>query len=354
MRILYAFHSHHAGGIEQHLVTLMQGMHNRGHQVAFAGPQDSWIMDRLREQALTGWHVPYHGFFDPYSLLRLARLTRLFQPDLLHGHANRGTHYAGLVSRLTGIPCIATAHSTNACKHFGRAIHIIAVSDATRAFLISEGYDSKRVTTVHNGIAMPPRPTALIDLRGELRLPTNTRLVGVVARFIRDKGQDLALAALAQLDPTVHLILIGDDATPWGAKMRDQAVASGCGARVHFMGFRADAVQLMSSLDCLWAPSRRESLGIALIEASAQGVPAVATRVGGHPEVIIDGVNGLLVPPSDADAIAQATRRLLASDRLRISIGQAARARYSQAFTLAGMLTRTEQHYHAMLDTATA
>ena len=352
MRILYAFHSHGAGGIEQHLVTLMQGLRDRGHAVAFAGPKDSWIMDRLREQGLTGWHVPYHGFFDAYSLLRLASLTRRFQPDLLHGHANRGTHYAGLVSRLTGIPCIATAHSTNAGKHFGRAARIIAVSDAARGFLIDEGYDPNRVATVHNGIAMPARPAAPIDLRSQLRLPANTRLVGVVARFIRDKGQDLALAALAKLDQTVHLILMGDDATPWGAAMRDQAVASGCGERVHFMGFRADAVQLMSALDCLWAPSRRESLGIALIEASAQGVPAVATRVGGHPEVIIDGVNGLLVPPNDADAIAHATRQLLASDALRMSIGQGAQARYQQAFTLAGMLARTEQHYRATLDTA--
>ena len=256
-----------------------------------------------------------------------------------------------MISRLSGIPCIATAHSTNAGKHFGRAARIIAVSDATQGFLIGEGCDAARVATVHNGIAMPPAPAATVDLRRELRLATSTHLVGVVARFIRDKGQDLALAALAKLDPSVHLVLIGDDATPWGAAMRDQAAASGCGERIHFMGFRADAAQLMCSLDCLWAPSRRESLGIALIEASAQGVPAVATRVGGHPEIITDGINGLLVPPNDADAIAEATRRLLASEVLQTSIGNGAKARYEQAFTLAGMLDRTEQQYRATLDT---
>jgi len=270
--VLFVFHSHICGGIEKHLLTLMQGLSSRSYRTAFAGPGDSWLMDQVRAHHLSGYHLPMHGMFDLWSALRLATLARRLDVDLIHSHATRGTRYARFAGALTGTPVVSTAHSTNAGKHFGGANRIIAVSDAVADFLAAHGYDRGRIVVIHNGVSdICGTPTAC-TLRKELGVPQDRPLIGLVGRFIRDKGQDIAIEALSRLSVPAHLAFIGDHATPWGRDMRLRSDSAPTCDRVHFVGFRDDVREQLADLDLLVAPSRREALSLTLIEAAAPGL----------------------------------------------------------------------------------
>lgn len=349
MRILFVLHSHSYGGAEMHLSELARGLAACGHEVAFAGPADSWLAERFRAAGFACYHLPMHGFFDAWSMVKLAWIARHFGADLIHGHLTRGAFYAGIGGRLAGVPAVATAHSTNAGKHFGRAQRIIAVSRAVADFLVGEGYDPARVTVVHHGVADPLLVALRPVLRAALTLPAGAVLCGIVARLVRAKGHDLAIDALADCPEPIHLVLIGDDSTPWGRAMRERAAARGVAQRVHFLGFREDAPQCMRELEMVLAPSRREALSLTLAEAAAAGLPVVAARVGGIPEVVADGETGLLVPAEDAPALAAAMRRLADDPGLRAQLGAQGRARYLRQFSLETMTEATEAVYRQVL-----
>jgi len=350
--VLFVFHSHICGGIEKHLLTLMRGLSRRGYRTAFAGPADSWLMDQVHAHGLSGYHLPMHGMFDLWSALRLATLARRLDADLIHSHATRGARYARFAGALTGTPVVSTAHSTNAGKHFGGADRIIAVSDAVAAFLASRGYDRESILVVHNGVPDIRRVPGARSLRQELGVPPDRPLIGLVGRFIRDKGQDIAIDALSRLSVPAHLALIGDDATPWGRDMRLRSQSASARHRIHFVGFRDDVREQLADFDLLVAPSRREALSLTLIEAAAAGVPAVASRIGGIPEVILDGETGILVAPEDPASLARAIDALIADPALWTRLGQAARRRYEERFSLQPMLDATEEVYLSLLPAA--
>ena len=349
MKPLFVLHSHGRGGAETHLFALAQTLSRRGHRPAYAGPADSWLMKRFRAAGFPGDALPMHGFYDPVSMFRLAWIARRRGADLIHGHLTRGARYAGIGGRLTGLPVVATAHSTNAGKHFGRADRLIAVSGAVQRFLVQEGYDAERISVVYNGAADPLTLPVQSTLRPTLNLPDRAVLFGILARVLRDKGQDVAISALAHCEPRVHLALIGDPETPWGSAMREQVRIAGVAGRVHFLGFSDTAPQLIRELDGLIVPSRREALSLALIEAAAAGLPVIASRIGGIPEVVVDGETGLLVPSEDAAALAAAMGRLAADPALRERFGLNGRARFLRQFSLETMADRVEAVYRQAL-----
>ncbi len=352
MKVLHILHSHHLGGAERHALTLMTGLRARGVAVAYAGQAGSWLSRAVQAEGIE-WHpLPMRGFYDLRSMWRLGRLLRRSGADLVHGHLTRGAHYAAIGGRLAGRPAVATAHSTNAGKHFGGLDHIIAVSDAVRDFLQGRGYAAGRITRIHNGVPdqPPPDPAARAALRAALAIPPQRVAVAGVARFIRDKGQDIALRALARLgEPAVHLYLIGDAGTPWGREMQGLAAELGLGERVHFLGQRDDVAAVLGAMDAVVMPSRREAISLSLLEACSLGLPVVASRVGGIPEVIEDGRSGLLVPAEDDIALAAALGRLAADPALRRQLGEAARARFLARFTAARMVEATARLYERVL-----
>ena len=349
MKPLFVLHSHGRGGAETHLFDLAQTLSRRGHEPFYAGSADSWLMERFRAAGFPADPLPMHGFYDAISMLKLAWIARRRGADLIHGHLTRGARYAGIGGRLTGLPVVATAHSTNAGKHFDHADRLIAVSGAVRRFLVQEGYDARRISVVYNGAADPLTRPVQSTLRPRLHLPADAILFGVLARFLRDKGQDVAISALAHCEPRVHLALIGDPATPWGLAMREQARTAGVAGRAHFLGFSDTAPQLIRELDALLVPSRREALSLALIEAAAAGLPVIAARVGGIPEVVVDEETGLLVPSEDAAALAAAMVRLAANPALRARLGSNGRSRFLRQFSLETMADGVEAVYRQAL-----
>lgn len=349
MKILMVLHSHDCGGAERHALQLMEGLRARGHEPVFAGPMDGWLGDQVKAARLRWHHIPLHGFADLPSVWRLARLARRESADLIHGHLTRGAWYAGWSAKLAGVPSVATAHSDNARRHFGRARRIVAVSQAVADFLARQGYDTARIRMVHHGIqdiAARLPADARETTRQSLGLPAGEPCLLMAARIVPAKGHDTALKALAKLAHRPWTLLVaGDHRVDLGPQM--QALASGLGLaeRVHFLGQREDVPALLAAADVLLAPSRREALSLTLLEASACARPIVASRVGGIGEVVEHGASGLLVPPDDPAALAGAIDTLLGDAALAARLGARARQRFEADFTEDAMFDRTIDVY---------
>ena len=339
MRIIHVLHSHGYGGAENHALIMMKGQRARGHDVMYAGRRDSWLGQACQAEGLPVTDLRMAGLFDLVSHVKLWRLVRTWQPDIIHGHLVRGSSYAGLAGHLNKRPlAISTAHATTAVKHMQRCAHIIAVSRAVQDNLSRHGYPLGKTSVVYNG--MPDGPDADRQaLRRELGIQDNCFAVVNAGRFIRDKGQDLLVhAAMAQADPNVRLYLIGDPATDFGRAVKALPQSTD---RVHYLGYRKDVQRILPAFDAYALASRREAFPLSLVEAFAARLPVAATTVGGVPEVILHEETGLQVPPDDAPALAQAITRLSQDAGLSTRLADAGRAYYAQHLTDAIMVDNT-------------
>ena len=267
---------------------------------------------------------------------RLAKTLRARRIDVVHMHSS-GPLFTGTVAAiLARVPGrVYTEHGrrwpdgarTMRIERLllSRVGAVTAVSEASAANLRRYlRVRAPKLRVVLNGIEDPATIPAAPppDLFGEAAGPT----IGYIGRMEHVKGVDVLLDAmrvLADRFPSLRLLAVGDGSREDNLKRR--AAELGLAGRVQFTGLRADAMAILRGLDALVLPSRSEGLPITLLEAFALSVPLVAARVGGVPEFVEDGVTGLLCPPEDPAALADALTRLLASPDLRRGI--AARAR---------------------------
>lgn len=226
---------------------------------------------------------------------------------------------------------------------------VICVSEAVRRVAVRrEGLDPGRTVVVHNGIAPRPRtpPDRVASLREELSIPPDAPVVGLVANLNRSvKGVDRFIEAMPLiLDevPDARFVVIGRGSGL--ASLRRQARREGLEGRAIFPGYREDVDAFYDMMDVSVLTSLTEGLSITLLESMDHGLPVVATRVGGNPEVVVDGVTGHLVPPDRPDRFADRVVRLLRDSELRERMGKAGRARVREAFGL----TRAARRYAAV------
>jgi glycosyltransferase involved in cell wall biosynthesis len=325
---------------------LARAARDAGHEVAFVSPSEGPFVELARHEGFAADVIPLAGALDLAAIARLRR--RLRGIDVVHTHAHFSVNVAARIAgRLASARVLAHMHIENAfragpTRHLQVALDnatarlcfaIVAVSDATRAALVRQGYPADRVVTVRNGIdaAEPTQPVRLADG------PT----VLEVARLAEVKGQRVLLAALRDVDATA--VLVGCDLERGGAyeaELRREAERLGVAERVVFAGQRDDVPGLLAGCDVLCLPSTAEGLPLVVLEAMAQAKPVVATAVGGTPELVVDGETGLLVPPGDARALAEALGTVIADRELARRLGDAGRRRVLAEFSLSAMTDR--------------
>jgi glycosyltransferase involved in cell wall biosynthesis len=225
----------------------------------------------------------------------------------------------------------------------------IAASDAIRAMLVADGIEAGRVVTVHEGIdvdrvvAEPAAP-----IHAEFWLPTHAPLVGNVAALVPHKGQRHLIEAAALVVrevPDARVVILGEgELRPaLERQIRDLRLDK----HVILAGFRPDVLAFHKGFDLFVLSSVTEGLGTSLLDAMASSKAIVATRAGGIPEVVVDGVTGLLVPPRDHHALAAALVRLLKDPALRERMGRAGFERVGTSFSAARMVDETLSVYRA-------
>jgi glycosyltransferase involved in cell wall biosynthesis len=228
---------------------------------------------------------------------------------------------------------------------YGRNAAVIAVSESVARSIRSRRAPVEVVTHGADLAGVRRGAAARATARDELGLSADDVVVGTVANFTVKKDQATLLRAMAALGrdrPTVRLVLVGSG--PLEAELRHRAADLGLAGRAAFVGSRHDVLELLPAFDVFALSSRFEGLPIALLEAMAAGLPCVATNVGGIPEVVTDGRDGLLVEPGDPDALATALGKVLADDGLRAELGWRAAAR-SEDFQLSAAVRHIERIY---------
>ncbi len=343
MRIVQIVHTRRYGGAELHCRALISGLLARGHEVIFAGPQDSWLTRECQALGVQTFHLRMAGMYDLLSFWRLHGLVRQWRPHIVHGHLLRGARYAASVSAHAATVC--TAHLTDACKHMRGCHHIVAVAEAIRTPLLAVGYPAEQITVIPNGMPDAPRADSRERLREALGIAPDEFALVNAGRFAIEKGQDVLVQMMQHL-PECTLYLVGDYTTEFGQTVKAMAASN---PRIRFLGYRADVARLLCAFDVYVCGSRREALPLAFIEASAAGLPLVSTDVGGVREVIKPEHNGLVVPAGNAEALATAIERLRHDVLLRTRLAVAARDRYLRDFTLEQMVKRTEALYETLV-----
>ena len=363
-RPIHVLDTHEFAGTEQHVLTLAAAQARLGLSPAIACRAGTTFHDRAA--ALPGVGVvPLPGpFSSPAAVATLVRAAG--RADLLHAHNGRSLLAAVIAGRLRRVPVVATQHFLDPAHAAvrglkGAAAHLvhracaaataqtIAVSAAARDSLLARGEGRPdRVTVVLNGVA---DPSPLVrrwpaEVRRSLGLPPDALLVVCVARLEPEKGLDGLLRAMRDV-PGATCVVAGRGSLH--DALERQAVADGVADRVRLVGFRDDVPDLVHAADVFVLPSPAEPFGLALVEAMALGIPAVACRAGGPADIVDDGRTGLLVPPCDPTALAAAVSRLLADEPGRRLIGRAARAAYEARFTDDRMARQTAAVYDRAL-----
>jgi glycosyltransferase involved in cell wall biosynthesis len=244
-------------------------------------------------------------------------------------------------------------------RHVCRLADCVLVNaEAVRSWLLGQGYDPAKIVVIRNGVDLN-RFSHAPDagrIRRELGIPVTAPIVAVASRLHRLKGIEQFLEAAAVVGrrfPDVRFLVIGETSPTERTYLDDlTALAARLGIRdrVVFTGLRDDVPVLLACSAVSVMPSLNEALSNVLLESMASGVPVVATRVGGTPEAVQDGVTGLLVPPGDPGALARSINRLLSDPEFAERLGRGGRQRVRRQFSLDAMVQATERLYHMLLE----
>jgi len=355
------------GGLERVVHGLALGQAASGHEVhVFAVMAPSTASEPFLA-AFQGSAVTVHelrlapGWHHFPAERRAARALLLsLRPDIVHSHGYRPDVLDSGIARGLGIPTVTTIHGESFMggrtkvyewlqwrmyRHFDA---VVAVSAGLRETALRRGVPGERVHLIRNAWPGGLTPASRAAARQELGLPADGPVVGWLGRMIPVKGADIFLRALAEAGgPRATAVLIGDGSER--VRLESMAEQLGLGPRVRFVGGIADGGRLLPAFDAFVLSSRSEGTPIVLFEAMAAGVPIVAARVGGIPDVVGEG-EAVLVPPDDAAALATGLRLVLETPATAAAMAQRASKRLGTDFGTTAWLGRHEQLYRGLIN----
>jgi glycosyltransferase involved in cell wall biosynthesis len=361
MKIVIAESSTAMGGQELAVLLHADGLRKRGHDVRLILEPGSSIHGKAVAQGLRVEPVAMSRLRYPAAIMAFRDIMTRERPALLHVNSSRDSWIGGLSSRLVS-PRVKVVRSRHISTPLNRSLTtrllyrtlmdfvIVTGSELTRRGLIErDGLEPDRVAAFPIGIDVeqfkPGRPDR--DLRQELKLSTGHRLVGLISYLRSYKGHEYFIEAAARVLPRakdVTFLIVGEG--PEEARLRELVVSMGLSSNVIMLGFRDDLLNVFRSLDLFVIPSvEGDTIPQVLMQALAMGLPVVSTTTGSIPDVVQDGRTGFVVPPRNADALADRILALLDDAGLRTEMGRRGRAFVEQEYSLSRMLDRLEDVY---------
>ncbi len=326
-------------GGQQQALRLHQGLLERGIESGFVCLPDTQLRDFLARHELPHHCLAWRGEFDLQAAWKLASHAHHNGFTILHAHTSHAHSWALLAKLLRpGLKLVVTrrvafepgVNPLSRLKYRIRALdRIIAVSQDIRQVLQRAGVADSRISVIHSGIDTARYASLQADpaFRTRWQIPSDAVLVGTAAAFTKEKDYPnfLRAASLAlQKDPRLYFMAVGEG--PQLERIKELARDLGLGERTAFTGFQSDLRQFYAVWDIFVLASKREGLNNAVMEAMSAGLPVIATQVGGMPELIQTGVDGLLVPPYNSEALADAIVSLAGNPALRKEFGASASA----------------------------
>jgi len=354
-------------GTEKHLLELLPAV-AKDYAVSLiilleqAHPMGDYLQ-QLKDRGVAVYAIKISRDFDPVCFLKIVLLLRRIRPALVHTHLIHGDVYGVAAAAVAGVGIIVSSrHNDDAFRKnallrtinrlLGKKVcRVIAISEWIARFAHEvEAVPQNKIATIHYGMA-PLQPTrGRAEMRTALGFAPEHIVVGIIARLVPQKGHRYLIDAFAQaygLDKRLRLLIVGD------GELRGNLQHHICGLQlvgaISLTSYREDVPELLASLDIFAHPSLWEGFGLAILEAMSMAQPIIATRVSAIPELVADGVSGILVPPADSQSLAQAMLELARDEQLRHRLGHAARERWQRLFSVEGMIKKTRQLYECLL-----
>lgn len=365
IKVLHVIGGGEFGGAEQHLLTLFRHINRQEFELHVACLFPKPLAPLVMNEGFKVHVFPMRNKFDLQPITKMASLIDTENFDIVHTHGVRANLIGRLAAKRAGVNrVVTTIHSVLAfdykrridrwvnkfCEQTTRKIttRFITVSEKLALQLIADGIPSDKIVTIHNGLEIENYNPELSGkpVRDEFKIDDGTVLIGIVARLHPVKGHSYLLEATAHAvrkTPQLNLLVVGDG--PEGAELEAMARRLGIEDKVIFAGFRSDIPEIIAALDFLVLPSLSEGLSLTVMEGMAMKKPVFATAVGGTPEIITSGVDGLLAPPGDVPALVQGIRDLAGDRQFAAKLGVEARKTIEDRFTAELMADRTSQLY---------
>jgi glycosyltransferase involved in cell wall biosynthesis len=364
IRVAYFSDAPYVGGAEKYLALLASHL-DRGqyepvlivNRTGGLGP----LVSSAREAGIPVYEVSLRMPSSLRGVRHCFSLLRRLAPTVLHCNlpAPLGAQFSLIapLARLAGVRHVVTTEHLPMMPSFPRGrlmkrlgtlcvARVITVSaDNVRYLTTLNAIPRRKIRVVHIGI--PDSTVGAVDFRKELGVPPEVFVVAIVGSLEERKGHRTAFQALARLPQQTHLVVMGSGEME-GAYRRDVAELA-LEARVHFVGYRSDVEAILRGVDALVLPSEIDATPYAIVEAMAAGLPIVASRIYGIPELVEDGVTGILVPPSDIGAIVLALQALIDDPARAARMGAAGRKRFLERFTIERSVSETTAVYREIL-----
>ena len=348
-------------GGQRQLLYLATALEARGHRQTIATPEESPVEQQFRKKGLTTFLLPGHDLGHLFGAVLLRQHVREKGFDIAHAHDGHGQSLALMASVGIDLRRVATRrvlfqprkHWTTWMKYERGSDAVIAVSEAVGEVAVRSGISHQKVRVIFDGVEIPPRlpdPASRRALRERWGIGENDFAVGHVGYFSAEKGQWVAARAarlVKQRLPQVQFLLAGEG--PPGAEAELLEGSRGGRANLRLVRLVEDLGEFLPALDLFIMPSVSEGLGSSVLHAMAHGLPVVASRVGGLPEVVVHGRTGWLVEPNSPDKLATAISVAVRDREKMVLMGREGRRRAESWFGCQAMARETESLYYELV-----
>lgn len=354
-KVLHLVEDLRIGGLERVIASIVLGLDRAEYEVhVWCLTRGGEIAEELIEKGVSVRVFGMHTYHNPLHVFALSRLIRKEDIHILHTHGYFGSSFGRLAAILARTPVVISHVHTTYHGFSKRNLimerflslftdRIVCVSQAVRDFVVGvEGISERRTCLIYNGVGESRRSkgdTSFNIDRTRFGFEAEDLVVITVASLTPHKGHQVLIDAAGMVSKrheNLRWLLVGDG--PLRDSLESYARELQLSSRVVFTGQQRDIAPFLQLADLFVLPStEREGLGIALIEAMAAGLPVIGTRLGGIPEVIDDGVNGILVEPGSAGELAGAMEKLATGNEMRRKMGRAGRGMYEGKFTIERM-----------------
>ncbi len=346
------------GGQEQRILLECLEMERRGHRTTVVCRPGAMIGPKAAERGLHAVAIPIRSAFDPSAVAAMVRFFRRERATVVNTHSGKDSWAGSIAAKIARVPLLVrTRHiSLPVRKSFFNAVWrwpdgFVTTGEKIREHLIGIGVPPDRIVSIPTGVDGDRFSPAVSGeaVRRELGLLPGQRVIASIGVLRGTKRVDLFVDVAARLfagDPSLRFLIVGEG--PKEAEIRGLIDERGLTDAVRLLGHRPDIPEILAATDVMVMTSVKEGLPQVVLQALAAGRPVVASPVGAIPEVVVDGETGLLCPPGDAEAFAQAVRRLLDDPASGARLGEAGRRVVLAKHSVAAMGERTEGFYRRL------
>jgi glycosyltransferase involved in cell wall biosynthesis len=362
-KVLYLSHAFMVGGAEEMVLNLVRHLPPRFEPMVACIHEAGPIGEEIRR---TG--IPFSvlgltpGLARPLDVLRLRDALTAWAPAIVHTFLLTGSLYGRFAAMMAGVPIVigteVNIYEKKQPLHARLERWLMKGTDAVVAsagsvkdhYVAQVGADADRIEVIYNAVDWAQLQTTMArdEFRTSIGVPLDAPAAGIIARLTEQKAHRVLFEAMTNTElSALHLIVVGDGELR--GDLQSRAVSLGIAGRVHFLGARRDLGNILAASDIFAMPSYWEGLPLSMVLAMGAGLPVVASRVAGIPEVVNDGVNGLLVDAGDSTQLARALGTLVNDGELRSRLGAAARTFVLPRFGIDGYVASIAALYDRLL-----